>query len=228
MSLNRRQVATLAARTRGKAWLDRLRGRDPFAAHFDAHRCVFIHIPKTAGSSICQTLFGRQVGHIRYAYLLHHNRRKAQDYFSFAFVRHPVDRFVSAYQYLAAGGDGVNDGVGHDWVHRYSDINAFCQQALRPEFVYSGPVIHFRPQYLFICDDHCGPPQVDFVGRFEHLLADYARVQETLGHRIPLVHANATQSEAKRTLSPTELSDASRAHLAQIYATDFEQFGYSP
>ena len=227
MPLNKRQIAALTARTRGKAWLDRLRGRNPFTTHFDARKCVFVHIPKTAGSSICQTLFGQQVGHMRYAYLLHHNRAKTQDYFSFAFVRNPVDRFVSAYNYLKAGGDGINDGVGQDWVQRYPDINTFVQQALTPEYIYRGPVIHFRPQYLFVCDDRCGAPRVDFIGRFEQLLEDYAEVQARLEDPTPLVHTNATPSKGLSKTTSTELSEASKNHLVQIYATDFEWFDYS-
>ena len=226
MGLNRRQITALAARTRAKAWLDRIRGRDPFSPHFDALQCVFIHIPKTAGSSICETLFGEQVGHHRYAYLRHHNPRKTDDYFSFAFVRHPIDRFISAYDYLMAGGDGRQDAVGQDWVQRYPDINAFCQQALTPDFIHRGPVIHFRPQYLFVCDDRCGAPQVDFIGRFEQLTTDYAKVQQRLKHSVPLVHANATATP--RDPSASDLNQASRHHLAQVYELDFARFNYTP
>ena len=68
-------------------------------------RCIFFHIPKTAGLSLSAALFGnRGLGHIdvRTARILFGERRFSS-FFKFCFVRNPWDRLVSAYHYLHAG-----------------------------------------------------------------------------------------------------------------------------
>lgn len=36
---------------------------DPFAAGFYEHKAIFVHVPKAAGSSVADALFGQPVGH---------------------------------------------------------------------------------------------------------------------------------------------------------------------
>lgn len=71
----------------------------------DEMGCIFVHIPKAAGTSVAHGLFGRGVGHKSiYEY------RKIfgadfQEYFKFAVVRNPFSRVVSAYESLRRGGE---------------------------------------------------------------------------------------------------------------------------
>ena len=59
---------------------------------------IFIHIPKNGGSSFSSKFYGKNLGHLR-----------AQDIdvtgnVKFAFVRDPLERFVSAHNFLSGGG----------------------------------------------------------------------------------------------------------------------------
>ena len=68
-------------------------------APLDYYRCIFVHIPKNAGLSVCYTLFGNTGGSHRkitsYQKLFH--PKTFASYFKFTFVRNPWDRFISLW-----------------------------------------------------------------------------------------------------------------------------------
>ena len=73
---------------------------------YDDFQCIFVHIPKTAGMSICQSLFGNLAGgHATLAdYQIIFAKHEFDNYFKFSFVRNPWDRVYSAYNFLKKGG----------------------------------------------------------------------------------------------------------------------------
>src|SRR3954465_5712000 len=72
---------------------------------FDYYKCIFIHIPKTAGVSISKSLFGNYTDHANIDwYLKHYEKRTVEQYYKVAFVRNPWDRLYSAYVFLRQGG----------------------------------------------------------------------------------------------------------------------------
>ena len=72
---------------------------------------LFIHIPKTAGTSICKAFGVFTRGHASIkkfpANIRHH-------YFKFCFVRNPYDRLVSSYFYLKANGSNHIDKADNE------------------------------------------------------------------------------------------------------------------
>ena len=66
-----------------------LRGRGEFSHFADEHQCIFIHIPKAAGTSVTLTLFGKGSRHVPWFEYYQANPRKFRKYFKFAFVRIP-------------------------------------------------------------------------------------------------------------------------------------------
>ncbi|WP_417698442.1 sulfotransferase family 2 domain-containing protein, partial [Psychromonas sp.] len=74
----------------------------PYRKYTRKYKCIFIHIPKTAGTSILMTLIGKDSlkDHSNYYDFKRINSVKFKKYYKFCFVRNPYDRAVSLYEYL--------------------------------------------------------------------------------------------------------------------------------
>ena len=154
-----------------KFFLNKLFGKNCFIGKCDALQAYFVHIPKAAGSSISLSIFGFQVGHLDFQQYYKLDKNKSMDYFSFTFVRHPLDRFISAYSFLEQG--GMNDSDKELFIKEiqpYGGINDFIENLTLEKL---DGFLHFRQQYKFLCSEFSDIPQVKFVGRFENMVEDF-------------------------------------------------------
>lgn len=199
-----------------------MRGRGIYKGYADRHRCIFIHIPKAAGTSVAMTLFGEGSRHLRYREYEQANPRKFAEYFKFSFVRNPWSRLYSAYSFLKKG--GMNE-MDRRWAEEhlacFNDFDSFVKEWITPENIRSW--IHFYPQHYFICDDALNL-KMDFVGRFETLNQDFAHVQHQLSMPVtPLPHINPTAGQDSYV---DHYSDEARAIVASAYRDDIRLFSY--
>lgn len=228
-------------------------------------RFVFVHIHKTAGESITATLEPElserdlvvSTGLPRSAQgnspmseqslpLYKHSmardiRRHLGDetwqaYFTFSFVRHPVDRAVSLYRYIArmaatqppSPAQRVRRMLRPDPndPRRWPGMKAFRAVESFSEFIRHPLLEQARgmpPQSESLCDTN-GVVIVDFVGRFERLEEDFRHVQERIGLGPRLLQwENSARAVA---LPRAEVTDDDRAYLADRFSQDFERFGY--
>jgi len=193
---------------------------------FDDLRCIFVHIPKTAGVSVCRALFGNLAGAHRpiFEYQIVFRQREFDSYFKFTFVRNPWDRVHSAYRFLQAGGMNDWDAAwAREFLRPYHSFEHFVREGLgRPEVQ---RWIHFRPQSFFLTvpgqhhTDH-----LDFIGRFETLEADFKHVAAQLGLTgATLPHVNATPGAV---VAADDLDAATRDTVARLYRDDVKLLGY--
>ena len=204
------------------------------------HRYVFVHIPKTAGTSLKRRLAGydldkrwqpdpAQIQHL-YSHLTGAQLQAeleavagvdAAAYFRFTFVRNPWDRVLSAFLYLSAGGGNqVRELPRVAAVKPFKgDFRRFVGEGLAP---LQAEVPHLLPQHLWSHDGLSRP--LDFIGRFERLEADYAEIARRLGldPTAPLPHLRAS----RRRPYPEYYDADSRAVVAQVYARDIALYGY--
>jgi hypothetical protein len=203
----------------------------------DDRRMLFVHIPKTGGSSVEQLLReacpdARTVGRQRHARLqriLRHEPGLA-DYFSFGFVRNPWSRMVSWYSMIDTWNHRWGPASGRPQEGQWGSTRdgnplwrAVAAYADFEEFVLRGTAEHDRlamPQvdYL-VADDR----RVDFVGRTEHLAEDITTLQHELDlPAIELPHRNARSSGSWRDY----YTPRARDRVAEVYAKDVAEFGY--
>jgi chondroitin 4-sulfotransferase 11 len=191
----------------------------------ERNRCIFVHIQKTGGSSLEAVLRGNDPG---IGSNLHEGRRhlfareirplvgaeRWNAYFKFAFVRNPWDRLVS-------------------WYHMCIQVpvpNAFARyvRACAPTFeafvrqATTGMGERTTYNQLDYVTDERGEPMLDFVGRYETLHEDFARIRDRLPLAFDLPHVNRSEHLHYREC----YSDATRDIVARRFARDIAYFGY--
>jgi hypothetical protein len=191
-----------------------------YPAVFDATRTIFIHVPKAAGCSVVSAFYREQfVNHRSWRYYRGTNRSKFDDYFKFAVVREPLDRFASAFDYVKAGGCGpVDECFAQTVLKPFSTANelahALQDPLTRDQVLFRRP--YFLPQAWFIADD-AGRSKMNRLLRFEHLAEDLQRLADELGrNKLLLRRLNKTPGR-----SPVAFDSQTIAVLNRIYREDF-------
>jgi len=195
----------------------------PYRHYFNKNECIFIHIPKTAGSAVLKALgkkssFGRE--HLPWYVYKRANPQKFDRYFKFAIVRNPLTRTFSAYNYLRQGGNGINDVRTAQLLSTFNDYDDFLVNGLAKGILRNHPL--FIPQSEFVIDE-TGNLAVDYLGFFENIQNDFSQIAEKLDLSNALEAVNVT-----RNLGPTEtLSEKGVDVIRSLYTQDIEKFRYS-
>lgn len=205
-------------------------------------RFIFLHIPKTAGTSITAWLsvltgwndielggseYGEQIQAIyspRFKLQKHSPaadvRRIIGDelwrsYFKFAVVRHPLDRLVSAYRFYRQW-----DHPGVAEVRELDTLEAFLRSPFfARDHRNATRATGSQARFLVVGDG----AEIDMICRFERLAEDMAAVATHIGVEPPtLPRVNETRRRPLETYFTPETR-----HLARsIYAEDFRLLGY--
>ena len=203
--------------------LDSALGRGIYKKPMRRRGALFIHVPKAAGTAISQALFGLSaVGHYTAQEAREYDTELYDSLFTFAFVRDPVTRAVSAYNFLRTSGTAE---VPVAFPKRYSHIadqtfDEFVEWLGTVDVDRSNPVLHRQTKY--VCDAG-GSMMVDYLGRFESIQEDFAEVSRRLDMDTRLTHRNASASEC----DGASIDAGTRARLRDIYRSDFELLGYA-
>ncbi len=208
------------------------------------YQCIFVHIPRTGGSSIERLLWPAkedrneknlwmgftdpyhnkyQTGGLQHLLASQIRREVGEEtfrrFFKFAFVRNPWDKTVSQYLYMK----------------RRKDLRAFIGMAEHDSFnhyltlIAAKKHVQWEAQYRFIYSE-TGRQLVDFVGRFEHFRRDLQEVLERLGIRTRILgvpvkripHLNRSVRRPYREYYDCE----ARERVRDMYRRDIELFGY--
>ena len=191
------------------------------------HGCVFIHIPKCAGNSVQQGLFGDIIfGHqtIR-QYQVALSGPEYRNAWKFTVTRNPWKRIASAWRYMKKGGGNDRDKVFFEkTLSVYKTFDDFVNEWLVHQNLELCGCAHFKPQMHYI-SQFGGSLSMDFIGKLSRLQDDYVEMRERLGGG-ELGFYNQTQYEPvdyEQLYANKETYD----NIAKIYADDIEILGYS-
>jgi len=127
-------------------------------------------------------------------------RDQWNDAYKFAFVRHPIDRFISAYNVFVNKNEYLRESFPE------KQLLESVEDALE-----WNPIV-FRPQSDFLREE------IDFIGRYENIKKDWAKVSKIIGVKEPLPHMNKTNRK------PKKLTKKEEKYVRELYKEDFERF----
>ena len=174
-------------------------------------KLIFLHIPKTGGKSVVATLRGMTQNIRRFNAIdnWHIQASRVKDlmkddwdhYRSFAVVRNPWDRMVSAYAY------STNHRVSFD-----AFVSGDLDFMRNPRWVLTKPQIHWT-------HDDNGNCLIKAICRYENLQDDFAKVCPTAP---PILHLNTSEHRPYQDYYTTGLRDC----VGELFAADIAAFGY--
>ncbi len=204
--------------------LRRLAGKTLYRREMDEKNAIFVHIPKAAGTSVCEAVFGTpNSSHYTARCYRSDNPKKFNRYIKFSVVRNPYDRIISAYSYLLNGGSRLSDKdrrFREHYLSNFDGLNDFVMNGLGREECRQRP--HFDPQYEYLFDDDCSTLIVDYVEKIEHMEQFSDHLGRLLGAEIVIDHQNKTKGKC----ASLELTDQAKQRIYEIYRLDFELLGY--
>lgn len=188
---------------------------------------VFVHIPKSAGTSVNQALYGRFMGHVRMSDIHRWAFANVRALPSFAITRNPWDRLVSAYRFATRGhglGNGTRAAIAHPMRYRtpeFSSFKTFVTDWLAKREICELDYV-FQPQSLFVCDQK-DVPLVDHLGRIEQMEPTLKFIEKTIGQRISISRLNLSGEPVDyRRFYTSSLAET----VGRIYQADIDLFGY--
>ena len=180
---------------------------------------IFIHIPKTAGSSLIKGLEGANIiwaGHnLRDVNYQHPSQVCTKDDYVFTFVRNPYTRVLSSYFYLLEGGNCMEDA--NDAVLlgiKTMNANEFIEKRLEMAAQWQ---IHFLPQSFYLQD--VSNFEIFYYEELPQRFNELCKKFGLPGRKLPQIN----MSKAK----VPKLTNKAIDIIKEVYAEDYRRFNYS-
>lgn len=189
--------------------------------NFDhSNKILFIHIPKTGGTSIATALYGKASSHptLRDYYLS--NKKHTNNYFKFCVVRNPYDRVISTYSHISNRPNSVSKVILKEWKkHKISSFDDFinCMDKDCSYKQLRNKIVHLRPQVEMI---RYKKVKIDKIYKFENF--DEIVKELNSKYQIQIKKLNTSP----RTKFDIRLSERNRKVIIKRFKDDFIFFNY--
>lgn len=199
-----------------------IRGRGTYQGWPNSNKAIFIHIPKTAGTSVSVALGISNARHLSWREYYGTNSKKFHEFFKFAIVRNPWDRLVSAYHYLNHGGNSSADLLfKSEYLSQFKTFEDFVTNGLLIDEIKNW--VHFRPQIAFVADNEHNL-MIDNIFHYENVTNDINEIGRKLDIRIAALEK---VNISNRGNYKKYYSSVTAELVANIYADDIKAFNYS-
>lgn len=141
--------------------------KKPYKKYFEKTGTIFIHIPKCAGTSVAESLYGVDPWHHSIKSYSECQLRRSE---VFTIVRDPVKRFVSIYVYLKSKAEKYPDSIYTDALEAESIDDFFYKEVKNKSDEERNYFL--RSQHWYISDNK-GNSRVDHIVNMERLEIDF-------------------------------------------------------
>lgn len=205
------------------------------------HKCIFIHIPKTAGTSINNFFYPQHLFHTHIAdydklfgwcpkrqmHMQHATASELMEkeliteaiwesYFKFTFIRNPWDRSYSDYLWMQSF-SGIK-GSFKDYILAKGPFEKILND--NSNIKYLGDHLRSQTEYF----DLKGKYEVDFIGRFENFDNDIHTFLEKL--KVDKSFSNHDNKTVRKTHYSKFYTNTKKKLVDEKYEFDIEKFGY--
>jgi hypothetical protein len=210
------------------------------------HKVIFVHIPRTAGSSVSQ-VFGicgddnqgvltparpdMLYGLVGNKVLQHLTARDIQkrlgkdvynSYFKFAFVRNPYDRAVSTFHVRKRLLPRLQMSFRDFVLKRVAQKKQSGMATFFRSRAEKALEDQFQSQHEFIFNES-GGSLVDFIARYESIQSDFKKIRDRFGLKAELPAMNTSEHGKYQTY----YDEDTKKMIGEIYRKDLEIFEYA-
>ncbi|ALG91047.1 MULTISPECIES: sulfotransferase family 2 domain-containing protein [Actibacterium] len=186
----------------------------------DVSGAIFVHIPKTAGISVCEAVYNTDqlFGHAPAIGWRSRDVERFERLFTFSLMRDPTDRFFSAFYYLKTGALTDKDNAfAARYLSAFDTPDALLTAMARNPFLRARIMswVHFTPQAWYLTDRQ-SKVIVDYIGRVETFDESMSEIATRLGKTYAPTHSNKSKRPRDLALGPQ-----AKTFLENLYADDF-------
>jgi len=183
---------------------------------------IFIHIPKAAGTSIANAIYGKRNGHLTASAVKDGLKGEYEKLFSFSVSRDPYSRLTSAYRFATQGQtkDGAIANPNLYSGEEFRDFETFITKWLINQNLNDLDNV-FKPQHFFVFKE-----KTCLVKKL-YKLEDLSPLEQELsirtGKKVHINQKNISNKNSKSIIYTTELKEI----VYNLYKKDFELFDYN-
>ncbi len=184
-----------------------------------AGRFLWFRVAKVATRTILGHLDAHATLDVRHGSDLRYPREALADYVAFAFVRHPVDRFVSAWRNKVVDTNHFDfDPATLARMQRIEEFAAWAGDQDLSDIAATDRHIMLQVRLVDLT-------RVDRLGRLESFDEDFAGICETLG--LPVTPPETRNQSVGRGFTKADLTPAAHRRIEELYRRDLDVLGYA-
>ena len=196
------------------------------------HQCIFLHIPRTGGTSIEMWLNDGVSIQPHMQHLLASQAKEFyadywDNYFKFSIVREPVSRVLSCLAFPREFGlvrsERSIDFSGYSDRFRHQGLNLTLEHDYRyhPHPDPLNVTGKYKPGTVYV---NMLDEPIDYIGRTEDLVDHVAEIKKLLGIKVPF--DDWFRYEVSVIRHNRDLDEKTLDQIHTLYREDYERFGY--